>query len=35
MSIDWVLVTTALLAGVNAMLVGAVIVWTLIEWGAL
>lgn len=32
---DWMIIATGLLAAVNAMLIGAVVVWTLIEWGVL
>ena len=35
MAIDWMLVTTGVLAVINAALIGAAIVWTLISWGVL
>ena len=35
MQIDWMIVATCVFATVDALLVGAVITWTLISWGVL
>jgi hypothetical protein len=35
MQIEWELVATGILAVINAMLIGAIITFTLIEWGVL